>query len=251
MIEALRVRPSGKIFFAQFHESLLEIRDGLAAVRIARWHDAALAGIVPEKIHRADLERLEFAGRAEKPVLAKRLATFQFKIGAKTASHTFQRQFGKPFLDFAQAGVACNCRAKCLPVVGKAFLRFAAQRDGKSKKIAQPFFHPFGRVQIKLLRRRFVILPQADFPDLGVKFAAQLMHKRSTLAVHHFAVLVKNRVDAVVRQNAASGDLSLPDEQAVQRFDWKYLNFTEVHPAFNTSPDYLAAIKMQRLGCNF
>jgi hypothetical protein len=46
-----------------------------------------------------------------------------------------------------------------------------------------------------------------------------------------------------MRQNAAGGDFSLPDDQAVQRFDGKNLNFAEVHQAFNTAMNYLAATK--------
>lgn len=249
MVEALHVRPFGQKFFAQFHESLLKIRDGVAVVWIANGHDAALTWVVAEKFHRADLERLEFAGRAEKPVFAKRLIAGKFKICAKPATQIFQRQFGKPFLDFAQAGVARDGRAKRLAVVGKTFLRFASQRDGKSEKFAQPFFNFFRRVKIKLRGRRSAILPELNFPDLRVEFAAQLMHARRALAVHDYAVLVENRVDAVVRQNAARCDLSLPDGQAVQRFDRENLNLAEMHPAFNTTSNYLPAIKISATTC--
>jgi len=229
MIEALRVRPFGKKLFAQFHESLLKIRDGLAAVGIARGHDTALAGVVAKKSHRADLKRFKFAGRTEKPVFAKRIITMQFKIGAKTTADTLQRQFGKPFLDFAQAGVARDGRAKRLVVVGKALLRLVAQRDGKPEKIAQPFLHVFRRFKIKLRSRRFAILPELNFPDPGVVFAAQLMHARRALAVDDFAVPVIDCIAAVVRQNATGCDLCLPDEQAIQRFNWKNLNLAEMH----------------------
>ena len=74
MIEPLRIRPCGKMFFAQLHEFFLKIGDGLRRVRIARGHHATLAGIVAEKFHRADLKRFEFIRRAEQPVFAKRLA---------------------------------------------------------------------------------------------------------------------------------------------------------------------------------
>ena len=164
MIEASGMRPPGKKFFSQLHELLLKTGSGLAAFRVARRHDATLAGVVAGKFYRADLERLELVGRAEEPVFAKRLAVHEFKICAKTAAQTFQRQLGKPFLDFAQAGLARDGRARRHAVVRETFLWFVPERDGKSKKFTQPFFNPTWRVQVKL-RWRHAALPQADFLD--------------------------------------------------------------------------------------
>ncbi|HUZ07955.1 MAG TPA: hypothetical protein VMV89_10765 [Candidatus Paceibacterota bacterium] len=144
MIKTLRVRPFGNGFFAQLHEFFLKTGGGLAAVGIARGHDASLAGVVAEKFHCTDLKRFEFVRCAKELVFAKRLATDDFKIGAEAAAQTVQCQFGKPFLNFAQASFTCDGRAKRLAVVGETFLRIALQLDVKSKKIAQPFFNSSG-----------------------------------------------------------------------------------------------------------
>ena len=60
MIESPRVGPLWQVRLAQLHECLLEVRDGLAALGIARRDDTALAGIVARKIHRANAKGLEF-----------------------------------------------------------------------------------------------------------------------------------------------------------------------------------------------
>src|SRR5579862_8574145 len=59
MIEPLRICPFRQMLLAQLHEFLLKFRHGLPAVRIARGHQATLAGIMSGKQHRTDMKRLQ------------------------------------------------------------------------------------------------------------------------------------------------------------------------------------------------
>ena len=229
MIEALDVRPRRKVFLSQLHEFFLKFGHRVRGVRVARWNDAALAGIVAEKFHGSEVERLQFVRRAKQTVLTKWFAAGQFQICAEPAADTLDRQLRKPALDCTEAGVTCDGRSEGLEVVGKAFFRVVPENDLESEKFAQPFFERGGVIQWKLRLRRFAICPQADFPDFRVERASQLMDARRALAVHHFSSRVKNRVDAVVFQNAAAGDARGFERHAVERFDGEYGDSSQLH----------------------
>ena len=181
-----------------------------------------------EKFHRADLKSFEFFRRAKQAVFAEWFAAGQFQIRPKTATNTFEGKLRKPALDRAQAGLAHDGGPECCVIIGKSLLRFELQHNREIKEFAKPFADGTRIVQRKLYRGT-VSIPQAYFGNFGVELATQLMDPRCAFAIYDFPFRIINRVNAVVFQNAATGDAGCFDRNAVQGFDGKYGDSPELH----------------------
>jgi hypothetical protein len=162
MIEALRVRPCGQVLPAQLREFFLKFRDCFAAFGVAGGNHATLAGIVTQKMHRTELERLEFVRRAEQAVFLEGRAAGEFQIRAKAPPEAFQFQPGIPLLNGAQAGLADHGGAEGGAIIRETFLRFTLQIDRVPKELAQPAADAVGFIQMKLRLRGLARLPETD-----------------------------------------------------------------------------------------
>jgi len=244
MIKPLRIGPWRQELFALLHEFLLEISQRLAVIRITRGHHTTLARVVADEFYRSDLERFQFLRRAVEPILAKRLALPQLKIGAETAPQTFHGQLRKPCLDFMQAGLRGNRGAKCDVIIRKSLTGIVAQFDRKSKKIREKSRNGRWFVQRKLGAGGAAV-PKAHFPELRVEFTAQLMNPRKPLAIHDAARGVKNGPATVMLQNAAARQPGFGYRNSVQGFDGEDLDLVETHRTLNTGANRRRATKIR------
>ena len=111
---------------------------GSARSRIARGHDAPLAGIVAVEPDLPDLERAQLPRLSEEMVLPERFDPAEFKIAAEPAARAFERESRVPARDFLQAGLARDRRARRAGVVGegRSWLRNGARRRSRRSRSA-------------------------------------------------------------------------------------------------------------------